>query len=134
MKRKVTFAFIAMASAIMSMAYADGYGTLVFKSVTGESYSVDAEGLEIYFKDGTLTFNNDGRSIPVASLVSMEFSDNLGVEKIVSGSDGPVAVFSVDAVKIGEYTSLKEAYSDLPQGIYVVRRSNGKTFKISVGQ
>lgn len=135
MKRKITFVLMAMASALMSLTYAnDGFESLVFKSATGESYSVKTEGLEIYFNDGKLTFSNDNLVIPVASLVSMEFSDNSGVERILSDATGPVTVLSVDGIRIGEFSSLQEAYGGLKPGVYVVRHSNGKNFKISVGQ
>lgn len=138
MKRKITFAFIAMASVLMSMAYADGFGTLVFKSVSGESYNVETQGLEIYFKDGNVTFNNDALTIPVASLVSMEFSDNpgniSGVQVISSASTGSVVTFSIDGVKTGEFSSLSDAYRNLKPGLYVVRHSDGSTSKIKVGK
>lgn len=126
------------ASATMSAAMAaDGYGTLVFTSVSGESYSVATQGLEIYFKDGNLTFNNDERSIPVASLVSMEFVDdqgNVGVDQIIANSTGAVTVYTLDGVKTGDYASLPDAADSLQPGLYVVCHSNGNTFKIKIGK
>lgn len=134
MRRKIAIGVMAIVSALMSQAKDDGYGALVFTYVTGETYAVETQGLEIYFKDGVLTFSNDGRSIPVASLASMEFSDDTGVEGILTDSAGPVSVFSVDGVKAGEYRTLSEACGKLAPGLYVVRKSNGETFKIRVGQ
>lgn len=137
MKRKITFVLLAMTSVLMSLAYADeGFETLVFKSATGESYSVDTRGLEMYFKDGKLTFSNTELTIPVASLVSMEFSDNSGVGETSSDSDsdGSVEVFTVDGIRKGEFSSLQEANGALKKGLYIVRLRGRKTFKIRIEQ
>lgn len=134
MKRKITFVLMAMTSVLMSLAHADGFEMLVFKTIKGDSYSVVTQGLEIYFKEGYLTFSNNELNIPVTSLMSMEFSDNSGVETTISDSPGSVAVFSIDGIRKREYSSLQEAYKDLRVGLYVVRQSDGKTFKIRVGQ
>lgn len=135
MKRRITFAMIAMASVLMSTAFADGYETLVLKSTTGESYSVKTENLEIYFKDGKLTFSNSELNLPVSSLVSMEFADksggNSGVEEIAVALEGPVEIYTLDGVKAGEFSSLNDAYGSLQKGVYVVRHPNG-SFKINV--
>lgn len=136
MRRKITFAFIAMASALTSPAFADGYQTLVFKSLSGETYSVKTLGLEIYYKDGNISFNNDGRIIAMESLASMEFSDNqgsnTGVERILPDSTGPLTVFTIDGIKTGEFPALSEAYKNLAPGVHIVCLSNGETFKIRV--
>lgn len=137
MKRKITFAIIAISSAMMSMAHAnDGFGKLVFKSASGESYYVETQGLEIYFKDGNVTFNNNELSIPTSQLVSMEFSNNTdsgtGVEEILSNTTESVTVYYIDGVKVGEYSSLAEACQSLKTGVYVVRYSNGQTVKIKL--
>lgn len=138
MKRKLALALIAMASSMMTTAYADGFGTLVFKFVSGESYSVNTQGLEIYYNDGKLTFNNDESVLPVSSLVSMEFSDNSGSGsgkgEILTDSTDSVTVLSIDGINIGEFPSLADACRNLEQGLYVVCRSNGETFKIKVEQ
>lgn len=123
-----------MTSALMSLAYADGFETLVFKTIKGESYFVETQGLEIYFKDGTLTFNNNEHNLPVDSLSSMEFSDNSGVEGILSESVGSVVIYSVDGIRKGEFPTIQEACSNLKPGIYVVRNSNGGSFKINLRQ
>lgn len=136
MKRKITFAIVALASSLMSVANADGFGTLVFKSANGETYSLEAKDLEIYYKDGNITFNNDKRIIPVSTLVSMEFSDNpadnTAVEKLFTDTTGPVTVYSIDGIKTGKFQSLSEAYQSLKPGLYVVRLSNGETIKIEM--
>lgn len=124
-----------MTSVLMSLAYADeGFETLVFKSATGESYCVDTRGLEMYFKDGKLTFSNTELTIPVASLVSMEFSDNSGVGETLSDSDGTIEVFTVDGIRKGEFSSLQDANGALKKGLYIVRLRDGKTFKIRIVQ
>lgn len=136
MKIKITLAIMAMAFSMMPMAYADGFETLVFKSVSGETYSVETRDLEIYYKDGELTFNNDERKIPVASLVSMEFSEipatDTAVEKIFTEANGPATIFSIDGIIAGKFASVSEAYRTLKPGLYVVRFSNGETYKIKV--
>lgn len=136
MKRKFTLAFMALTATMMSVAHAGGFKTLVLKSANGESYSVAAQGLEIYYNDGNLTFNNDKRSFPVASLLTMEFSDNPGNSSAVTGilpdSAAHVAVFTLDGINAGEFASLPEACKSLAPGMYVVRLSNGQTAKFMV--
>lgn len=136
MKRKITLAFTVLAATMMHMAHADGFKTLVLKSANGESYSVATQGLEIYYKDGNISFNNDERSLPVASLLTMEFSDNPGsssaVTGIQQGSTGPVAIFTIEGINAGEFTSFSEACASLAPGMYVARLTNGETFKFMV--
>lgn len=138
MKRKFTLAFIAMASAMMSSAYADGYENLIFKSFSGESYSVATQGLEFYFKDGNLSFNNDVRIIPAASLISMEFDgntgSNTGLVSIPPANSCIITIYSVDGIKKGEFPSLSEACNNLQPGVYIAQKSNGETIKINVRQ
>lgn len=136
MKRKITIIFMVAISFLVSSAYADGYEALVFKYASGESYSVATKNLEIYFKDGNLSFNNDNSIIPVASLASMEFDGNSQSSTVIvemqTDNISPITIYAIDGMKKGVFMSISEAYSNLQPGIYIARQNNGTTLKINV--
>lgn len=134
MKRKIVFVFMAVISAMMSLTYAEGFGSLIFKTVSGESHNMKAQDLEIYFKDGVLSFNNNELTLPISTLASMEFgeAEENGIDEILVSADGRVEVFTLEGLKSGEFASIEDACSVLQPGIYIVNNAKGVSFKIRV--
>lgn len=121
---------------IPSLASAGRYNSLKFTSNSGETYTVATSNLEIQVNGENLTFSNTNLMIPLSSLVSMEFSDfddsTAEIDSIISDCRDGVTVYNINGTSVGSFDSYTEALASLSQGIYVIKDSNGNSFKISV--
>lgn len=119
-----------------SLAFAGRYSSLKFTSDSGETYSVTTDNLEILINGENLTFNNTNLTIPLSSLVSMEFTDYddspAAIETVTFDGRGAVTVYNINGVSIGSFDSYAEALASLSQGLYVIKDANGNSLKINV--
>ena len=119
-----------------SLSFAGRYTTLKFTSDSGETYTVTTNNLEILVNEANLTFSNTDLTIPLASLVSMEFTDYddspASVDTFDSNPVGAVTVYNLNGMLIGSFESFSEALGSLGQGVFVITDANGNSLKISV--
>lgn len=114
------------------------YNFMEFKYVDDTAQIVFAEGLVINIEGENLMITNTAGatlSAKASDLVSMQFTDTdpAGVKKILEGETA-VKVYNINGVYMGECSSLKEAKETLPNGVYVVKNSNGETIKMVIGK
>ena len=121
-----------------SLAMAGGYSSLMFTSNTGEKYTLATNNLEILVNGENLTFSNTDLTIPLSSLVSMEFTDYddspAAIDSVTFDGNGLVTVYNIDGTSVGSFDSYTDALSSLGKGVYVVKDTIGNSLKISVGK
>ena len=121
-----------------SLAMARRYSSLMFTSNTGETYTVATNNLEILVNGENLTFSNTDLTIPLSSLISMEFTDYddnpSAIDEISFDGNSAIAVYNIDGTSVGSFDSYTDALSSLGQGVYVLKDANGNSLKISVGK
>ena len=136
--KKLLVVVIALICLSSGSAFAEeGFKALKFVSATGESFTVEANDLEIYFLNGNVSFNNTELTIPSSSLISMEFTDEYdeptGIDKISIEKD-TVEVFRLDGKLAGIFATAAEAVVRLDAGVYIIKDSKGNSIKITVGK
>ena len=138
--KKFSFQFLMMLMMVLipSLAFAGRYTTLKFTSASGETYNIATNNLEILVNGENLTFNNTNLTIPLSSLVSMEFTDydesSSAIDAVTFDGNGIVTVYNVNGSSVGSFDSYTEALASLSQGVYVIKDANGNSLKISVGK
>lgn len=129
---------LSMMASATSVALAGGYNSLKFTSDTGEIYTITTDNLEILIEGENLVFNNTDLSLPLATLLSMEFTDysdeTAGTDSMIIEPDAAVTVFDLNGVSIGSFDTYSEAISALCNGVFVIKDANGNSLKISVGK
>ena len=127
---------LLMTATIPSLAIAGRYNSLKFSSSSGETFTVATNNLEILVNGENLTFNNTNLTIPLSSLISMEFTDYeespASIDIVKFDGNGFVTVYNIDGTSIGYFDSYTDALSSLGKGVYVVKDKNGNSLKISV--
>ena len=138
--RKISYLFfmVLMMALSTSLAMAGRYNSLKFTSNSGETYTVAASNLEILVDSEKLTFNNTDLTIPLSSLVSMEFTDDgdnpAEIDTVISGGNEVITVYNISGTPVGSFDSYAEALASLSQGVYVIKDANGNSLKIRVGK
>ena len=121
-----------------SLVMAGRYSSLMFTSNTGEKYTVATNNLEILVNGENLTFSNTDLTIPLSSLISMEFTDYddspATIDTVKFDGNGLVTVYNIDGTSVGSFDSYTDALSSLGKGVYVVKDTIGNSLKISVGK
>ena len=136
--KKITLLFLMMllTALVPSLAFAGKYNSLKFTSSTGETYTVATNNLEILVNGEKLTFSNTDLTIPLSSLISMEFTDYDGspaaIDTVNFDVNGLVTVYNIDGTSVGSFDSYTDALSSLGKGVYVVKDTIGNSLKISV--
>ena len=119
-----------------SLAMAGRYSSLKFTSSTGETYTIATNNLEILVNGENIAFSNTDLTIPVSSLISMEFTDYVdspaAIDTVNFDGNGLVAVYNIDGTSLGSFDSYTDALATLSQGIYVIKDANGNSLKINV--
>ena len=135
-KKSLLFSLLLIAALFPSAAFSGRYNSLKFTSVSGETYTLASDNLEIFVEGENLAFNNTELTLPLSSLVSMEFTDTYdspsAIEDIVFDRDGAVKVYDLGGTPTGSFDSFSEALASLPKGIYVIKDSNGYSLKVTV--
>lgn len=132
MKKILCVMLLALAAQAHATDYT--YPYLILTTAAGSQAAVAVDGLEMTFVDGKLVAKNgDGEArFTLAELASMQFS---------ASKDGIVdAVLRPAADALGAATlydlsgrqALRPAGGALRPGVYVVRKANGETSKITV--
>lgn len=138
MKKLIATGFAVAALFSPFSGHAEGYNTLKFTSTNGETVSVETGNLEIIIQEDCLTFNNVDLILPLSSLESMEFSDHYDAPASVEGlnaeTDGKTYVYDLEGKTVGTFPTVTTALNSLSKGVYVIKTSNGKTLKVSVGK
>lgn len=137
--KKISILFIMLMTAFSSsLVKAGSYKSLKFTSNSGETFTVLTNNLEILVNGENLSFNNTDLTIPLSSLVSMEFTEydesQAAVDCVVFDSKGIVTVYDIKGSSIGTFDSYTEALALLNQGVYVIIDINGNSLKICVGK
>ena len=135
MKRLCLFTAILL----MSLAASAEYSFLVFTTDDGETCAIATSGLSINVKDGNIVAENgvdDPLTLPVASLASMEFSENggAGISDATTGINGAVELYTLDGIKYGQFDSFDTAFQALSPGTYLLKKADGQTIKIIIGK
>ena len=139
MKKISTFFLLLLMSVLApSLAVAGRYNSLKFTSNSGEIYTVATNNLEILVNGENLTFSNTDLTIPLSSLISMEFTDYddspAAIDTVKFDGNGLVTVYNIDGTPVGSFGSYTDALSSLGKGVYVVKDTIGNSLKISVGK
>lgn len=113
-------------------ASAGDYKFLILEGNDGTTYSMNATGLTLTFRDGNLV-SSDGTVIPLNSLVKMYFSEASGISTIPSTtSDDHVTVYSIAGILAGTYNDMTTAMSSLTKGLYIIKQKDGSIIKYTV--
>lgn len=127
--------YIAGIVALTSFGARADYSSLVFKTTDGMTHSVGLTDLSIEFSESSMSVQNSDTTLtlPLASLVTMEFSDGstIIVEHFVA-EHADFCIFTAAGVAMGKFSSLEAAAASLPEGVYVMKSSNGDTSKIMI--
>ena len=113
-------------------ASAGDYKFLILEGNDGTTYSMNATGLTLTFRDGNLV-SSDGTVIPLNSLVKMYFSEASGISTIPSTTnDDHVTVYSIAGILAGTYNDMTTAMSSLTKGLYIIKQKDGSIIKYTV--
>ena len=138
MKKTIILTLLCIVSS-MSMRAAD-YQYLVFTMNNGSTLAVTATDLTISFANDNLiatSGNETLATLPLATLASMEFSNDNGITAInVVSADG--AVLDVNSIITDANTAIYDMQgrmmpqdSALPKGTYIVKNNN-RTIKVNI--
>ena len=138
MKKTIILTLLCIVSS-MSMRAAD-YQYLVFTMNNGSTLAVTATDLTISFANDNLiatSGNETLATLPLATLASMEFSNDNGITAInVVNADG--AVLDVNSIITDANTAIYDMQgrmmpqgSALPKGTYIVKNNN-RTIKVNI--
>ena len=138
MKKTIILTLLCIVSS-MSMRAAD-YQYLVFTMNNGSTLAVTATDLTISFANDNLiatSGNETLATLPLATLASMEFSNDNGTTAInVASADG--AVLDVNSIITDANTAIYDMQgrmmpqgSALPKGTYIVKNNN-RTIKVNI--
>lgn len=112
------------------------YNALKFTSKAGDIYTVVADNLEIQINGNDISFNNTDITIPLNSLVSMEFTDYddnpAEINSVIPDMEGVVTVYNMNGTMIGSFGSYSEALGSLSHGVFVIKDTNGNSLKVSM--
>lgn len=138
MKKTIILTLLCIVSS-MSMRAAD-YQYLVFTMNNGSTLAVTATDLTISFANDNLiatSGNETLATLPLATLASMEFSNDNGITAInVVSADG--AILDVNSIITDSNTAIYDMQgrmmpqgSALPKGTYIVKNNN-RTIKVNI--
>lgn len=124
---------IAAAAISATLCKAEDFPYLSFEMADGTTVQMNAEGLEMHFSDGKLIATDAAQSkeMPLEALSRMFFSSGATAINELEAHWGKAEAYTIEGVRIGEYSDIKEARATLKSGMYVVKE-NGKTTKIAV--
>lgn len=109
--------------------------SMQFRTADGATHYIAIEDLNITFVDGQMmaSAGESSLTLPLASLVSMEFSDvDAGVDEVFGATAAEVTVYSIDGICRGRFASAEASVAALESGVYVVKCDNGETSKIVI--
>ncbi|MBO4316178.1 MAG: hypothetical protein J5867_09510 [Prevotella sp.] len=130
MKRYLLAAIIMVLSSLT--LHAEDYTYLTLQTKDGTTYSLAVSGLSITFSNGYMVAS-DGTSLQLSSLSKMYFSTSSDIHQLkMESAEGNVLVFNDSGVLLGTFPTLDRALSSLGKGLYVIKKSNGETNKVSV--
>lgn len=135
MKKRFTFLFSLLLS--LTVANAENYPYLTFKTLDGSEVSVGVESLTMTFSDGKLLVSNgtESQELPVEQLGCMFFSKenvNTGISEVSAERKSElVQVYTLSGGSLGSFSNLQQWRKTAKTGVYVVN-NNGKIQKIAV--
>lgn len=136
MRKLLTFALGLVVSAMTS--YALPYVCFYTTSGGDTPVAVASEGLVITVEGDNLIATpgqGEALTLPLNTLQGMEFSwSATGIENLLDDGATSFALYGLDGLKAGSFSSLDDASKALPQGVYIVKKNNGKTVKILLGK
>ena len=115
---------------------ASGYNAMVFTMNNGSQKSISTENLEITFSNSELQAKSDQTvlTLTLTDVKSMNFGETVtsSVSSLESEKEITVYIFTLSGIYTGSFPSLSNAVENLEKGIYVIRNTEGETFKITV--
>lgn len=112
--------------------YALDFPWLSFKMKDASEITVAADNLTMNYSDGNLLLTSPtvSETLPVADITSMVFTNReAGIDEINVALSENGYYYTLDGVKVGEFTSVDDGRRSLPSGMYIVR-TESKSFKI----
>jgi len=108
------------------VAQAGEYGYLVFTNTSGTTTALTVNNLSATVSGSTLVVTNDDGTVnfTLTELASMQFSTSdtvTALENVINGNEA-VSVFSMTGVSLGTFSSMVQAASALPAGVYVIKQ------------
>ena len=132
MKKLILMFFLLLSVGIASA----NYNYMIFVTDTGEHFSIDSSGLTIKIDDDKViaTTGNEILEFYSASLSQMYFSNvtTTSVLKLETLENSGAIVYSLDGIAMGKFTSLDEIRDVLPNGVYLLKLSDGSSLKINL--
>lgn len=125
--------FSMLAALWVTAALADTYPYLAFQTADGYR-NISAQSLEMKFADGQIVASSGSEtlSLTVADLSRMFFStEPAAVTDVTAESQGRVAVYTIDGVCLGNFSSASSAEASLTKGVYIIKGKNA-THKIAI--
>lgn len=121
-------------AATCGIAGAAGFQSMQFATQSGEPQYMPLEGLEIVFQNGNMLAVAGERSLTIslADLVSMEFSDDEAGVAFTFKDGEPFSVYSASGIYCGKFDSFSVMKDSLADGVYVIKKNDGTSFKINV--
>lgn len=108
------------------------YATVTFRTLEGEEYRVETDGLQISTAPGVVraTGKSTSAEIKSAGRISVKFTDEYdGISLVSPTPEGPVTVFGADGMECGTFNSVDAAAEAVGTGLYILRRSDGSIVK-----
>ena len=132
---KKLFTMLCFGAFALSLSASD-YNAMVFTMNNGSQKSISTENLEITFSNSELQAksNQTVLTLTLTDVKSMNFGETVtsSVSSLESEKESTVYIFTLSGIYEGSFPSLSNAVENLENGIYVIRNTEGKTFKITV--
>lgn len=113
------------------------YDYMEFRFEDGTTRTLSADGLSITFSNGEIKVTNTaGENIEIAatSISSMQFTNDSAVDSLNLEEMNDFDIYSTSGLHLGKFVSIEAARNTLSNGVYMVKNSNGKTFKVVIHQ
>ncbi|MDE5997543.1 MAG: hypothetical protein K2G77_04945 [Muribaculaceae bacterium] len=131
---KIKLTLIAATLLMPIFTYAEAFPWLTFRMADDTELSVASENLTINYKNGNLILSSSivDKTIPANQIKSMRFtSTSAGIIEVNDRKSTAGDYYNLSGLKVGRFSSTKDAGNVLPSGIYLVK-NEGKTFKVTL--
>lgn len=129
--KKLLFSMLAVLWATAVLA--DTYPYLAFQTADGYR-NISTQSLVMNFADGQLVASNGAETLnlTVADLSRMFFStEPAAVTDVAADDHADVAVYTIDGICLGNFSSASSAEASLSKGVYIIKGKNA-THKIAI--
>lgn len=128
--------FIATILFLTGAASAETPLKMAFQTSDGQVSSIDAKSLSMIVNGGKLVASNGTETLELElqKLAKMYFTGDVSglIVNTIDVCDEEVEAYGIDGRFAGKFASTSEALANLPGGVYVMKTTGNKTFKIAV--